>query len=575
MLKKVYQQYLKSNLLLIKIIFLGSLSWIFVMVKSGYFYNGVDLGFWGANGHDGIWHLALAKSLARGSLDMPTFAGEKLKNYHIGFDLLLVLIHKLTLISIETLYFQILPIAFSVLIGIVTYKFVLNWKKSKEAGVWATFFIYFGGSFGWLVNLIRNGTIDGESMFWSQQSISTLINPPFALSLIFLFLGLNLLVKLNSNEIKNRKLLIFICVLIFGSLIEIKAYAGLLALGGLLVSGIFEFIKTKRIERLIIFIGSIVFSIILFLPLNKSSQGLLFFSPFWFLETLLGLSDRFYWPKLYEALMNYKLGSVWVKLIPAYVVAFTLFLIGNFGTRIIFIKDLIGKAKKFNFDSIDIFVYSMIAAGIVIPMLFLQSGTPWNTIQFFYYSLILLGILSGIVMVKMSKLLIVVIILVTVPTTIATLSYDYLPFRPPAKISGTELTALQFLSKQENGVVLTYPFDAAKSQEAINNPPRPLYLYESTAYVSAYSNKPVYLEDQVNLDITGYNWRERREKEDWFIKTTDQKDAENFLKENNIKYIYLAKSLSPLPGENLKLGTKQLNATNIFENSEIVILKMN
>ena len=164
------------------IILLGSFAWSLTIVKSGLFYsalgdNGPGLGFWGANGHDGIWHLALSESLAKGSWQMPIFSGYQLKNYHVGFDLILGILKRITSLSPGTFYFQILPPLFAFLIGVLTYKFVLLWTKSKSAVYWSLFFVYFGGSFSWIFG-------KGESAFWSQQSISTLINPPFSLSLI-------------------------------------------------------------------------------------------------------------------------------------------------------------------------------------------------------------------------------------------------------------------------------------------------------------------------------------------------------------------------------------------------------
>mgnify|MGYP001613685838 FL=1 len=91
------------------------------------------------------------------------------------------------------------------------------------------------------------------------------------------------------------------------------------------------------------------------------------------------------------------MGGIWIKAIPAYLVAFLIFLVGNMGTRIIF---LFRKIKKIT--EIDIFIYSIITAGTIIPMLFLQKGTPWNTIQFFYYSLFFSGILTGIILSRIT-----------------------------------------------------------------------------------------------------------------------------------------------------------------------------
>ena len=51
-------------------------------------------------------------------------------------------------------------------------------------------FVYFSSGFGFVVTAIRDGQFTGESMFWSQQSVSTLVNPPFALSLILYCLDL-------------------------------------------------------------------------------------------------------------------------------------------------------------------------------------------------------------------------------------------------------------------------------------------------------------------------------------------------------------------------------------------------
>ena len=98
----------------------------------------------------------------------------------------------------------------------------------------------------------------------------------------------------------------------------------------------------------------------------------------------------------------------------------------------------------------------------------------------------------------------------------------------------------------------------------MENPPRPLYLYESTAYVSAFSGQPVYLEDEVNLDITGYDWKARREGLEAFFKNPDKE----FFSDNNISYIYRIKGKDTLKESDLGL-------TKIFENKEVDIFHVN
>ena len=522
------------------LIITGSAVWSATMVKSGWVYS-YGMGFWGPNGHDGIWHLAIINSLSQFRWDMPIFAGELLKNYHLGFDLFLAIIHKLTSIPISNLYFQISPPIFALAIGWLTYKLVLAWKQSESAALWAVFFTYFGGSLGWVLG-------KGESTFWSQQAISTLINPPFALSLVLLLLGLLLLLR--------RRL--FLAILVFAVLPQIKIYAGLLAFGGLLIAGLKDrsLLKVLLISAALYFLSSY--------KLLTTGSSLLVWQPGWYLETMMSYSDRIGWTKFYSAMTNYRLGEQWPKAILAYGVAFGIFWVGNMGTRLIAIKR-IKRLSELSWE--EIFMATVIVAGIVIPMFFLQRGTPWNTIQFFYYSLFFSGILAGIVMSQIkNNFTKIIIILLTIPTVFGTLKH-YLPARPPAKLSHEELEALSFLSQQPRGVVLTYPFDKSAADAAIPTPPRPLALYESTAYVAAFSGQPVYLEDEVNLNITGYDWPSRRRQVLDFFANSNLASAKSFLATNSIKYLYLWDVDVARPG----FSDTQLGLRNIFENSQVAI----
>lgn len=560
MVKNLLRTFLKGNFWLINLLVWGTVSWSLTMVKSGWVYS-FGMGFWGPNGRDGVWHIALAESLAKGSWEMPVFAGEAIKNYHIGFDLVLAFLSKGLGISTVDLYFRIIPVVLAFLAGFLTYKLVLLWTGSRKSALGSTFFVYFGGSFGWLVSLIKSHGFDGESMFWSQQSASTLINPPFALSFVFLLLGLIFLAKYRQARRFRYSVL---AVIFFAAVVSIKVYA-VLGLAALLVAGIYEILLNKKFDLILIFMVSAVLALLLFYPLNKSSAGLIVFQPFWFLETMMAISDRLFWPRFHSAMTTYRFGNIWFKAIPAYVVAFGIFILGNLGTRTIFLKDILKKM-----DYLKVFMLSVILAGVTIPTLFIQAGTPWNTIQFIYYSLMFSGIMAGItaadLLVRHQKSIAILgLVVLTLPTTLATLGYHYLPGRPPAKISREELQAMAFLVKQPKGTVLTYPFDPIKAAEAVKNPPRPLYLYDETSYVAAFSKQPVFEADNINLDITQYDWRGRRKKIMEFLNQPDQEKARSFLKENKIKYIYWIKP------QRAFLGETQLGLTKIFENKEVDI----
>lgn len=533
------------------VILIGSVAWTLVMIRSGWIYK-YGMGFWGPNGHDGVWHVSLASGLARIDWQMPIFAGNQIKNYHIGFDLLLALLHGLTQLPIVNIYFQMLPPVLALVTGLSVYKFVQFWQKSDRAALWAVLFTYFATSFGWVISALRYHNIGGESMFWAQQAISTLINPPFALSLIFIFFGLWALLK-------DKNLLAILC---FGLLTEIKIYAAILILGGLLVGSL----RNKNYFK--VFLGSAILGLAIFLPLNKASGSVLIFKPFWFLETMMAVSDRANWPKYYEAMINYRAAHNLFKGIPAYAIAFIIFVFGNLGLRVIGI----GETLRGKLSNMHYLLITMIMAGFLLPMFILQVGTPWNTIQFTYYSLVLCGILAGIYFsrLKSQATSLIIFLLLTVPGVWGTLR-QYLPNRPPAMISSKELEALHFLSTQSAGIVLTPLYDPDAAKAAENHPPRPLYLYESTAYVSAFSNHPVFLEDEVNLNITNFDWQGRAEAEKTFFASLDPIQARKFLMDNHIKYIYLPQIYKIRP----KLGQALLGVTSVFDNYETAVWKVN
>lgn len=539
------------------VIFLGTVAWTLMMLRSGWIYK-YGMGFWGPNGHDGVWHVSLASGLARGDFQMPIFAGEQIKNYHLGFDLFLAALHWLTGLPVVNIYFQLLPLLLAALTGVAVYLFVQAWHKNSGAAVWAAAFTYFATSFGWLVSLVRNHNIGGESMFWTQQAISTLINPPFALSVIVIFLGLYFLVT-------KKYTLATVC---FGLLGFIKIYAGILLLGGLFVAGVYALIDQKNYRWLAVWAGALVLSLVLFLPLNRNSGHLIVWQPGWFLETMMGVSDRANWPKYYEAMINYRAAHNLLKGIPAYVIAFAVFVVGNLGLRVVGLATLMHK----KLSDMEILFGSIILAGFIIPMFILQTGTPWNTIQFSYYSLVLCGILAGVYVSSLKPQIPIAItfLVLTLPGVWGTLR-QYLPNRPPSMISSKELEALNFLAKQDSGIVLTPVYDQKAASAAENNPPRPLYLYESTAYVSAFSNHPVFIEDEVNLNITSYAWQGRAAAAQQFFTTLDPLRAREFLINNHIKYIYLPQIYKVRP----QIGQSLIGARTIFDNYEAAIWELN
>ncbi len=574
MLKKVlnylFQEVDKKALLLI---FIGTFIWYLTTIKSGLIYK-YGMGFWGAHGHDAVWHIALIESLSRGSTEIPVLSGFTLQNYHIGFDVFVALLHKITFIPVRFLYFQVLPPVFAFLIGLFSYKFVYSWTKSSLAAFWAVFFVYFGGGWGWLVHLVRYGRLGGDSMFWAQSSATTLVNPPFALSIVVLLLGM--LIIQNIKKIAFKK--IIIAGILFGLLIQIKIYAGLLVLTGLFVTSIYLWLKKKSRIFLYLF-GCTLFVAILMFFVIPSSGRLISYSPFWFLEGLMTYGDRLHWDWYSRAMLTTRQGGIIYKALILYIFAFLIFWFGNLGTRVVSSLAIVNWIRNFRkLGWIEVFIGTVILAGIVVPILFVQSGTAWNTIQFTYYSLFFSGLLAGVAMPELIKLLTqinsnfgkiftILTILLTLPTTLTTIRHYYTN-TPPAKISNYEIEALKFLEKEPKGIVLSAQPIGMNYLGREAEAPKPLFMYDSTAYVSAFTKKPVYLEDEVNLTIMNYPWQERREKLDEFLKDSNSPEGFAFLRDEEIDYIYLVKR------SGVGLDENALRIDNIFDNEEVIIYEV-
>lgn len=529
------------------------------------------MGFWGPNTHDGIWHISLINQLIKElPAENPIFADTTLKNYHFFYDLLVATTSYLTKMPTLDLTFRFYPILFSLLLGIGTYHLVFSLLKDrigvfkiKIAAIFSLYFVYFAGSFGWIVEYIKQQSFGGESAFWANQSISFNLNPPFAISLLIV---IAFLLLLGGKELKNPKGILIASVLA-GSLVGFKAYGAVLVLGALLAMAIVNIFK-KDFSYLLIFIfSSILTSLVFFLNFQRSQQLIIFY-PFWFIHSMIDSPDRIGWVRLSLARTVGFETRNWFKFISAEVISLILFIAGNLGMRILSIASLI-KIKNIVLDNNLLFIFVFLILSIIIPLLFIQSGNPWNTIQFFYYGLFITAVVSGIVLSylvfdlpkALSVLIIVFVLILTPINSITTASY-YTNYLPHGRIDVKELAALTFLSVQEDGTVLTVPYD--KKLKAKISEPWPLFAYDSTAYVSALSNKPTFLEDEGQNQILLTDYKKRLiASKDFFLKP-----EADFMKENNIKYIYLPKIF------NIRISEDLLSIENIFENEEVIIYQV-
>ena len=555
------------NTILILIVFIiGIAGQMAVISPSGSIQNG-DLLFWSANGHDGAWHIALMEEMKKGyPFQNPVLAGERLLNYHFFSDILPAMVSKYLPVNNFDLYFRIFPLFYSLSLGASAYFLTKRLSSNKSAPIWATIFTYFAGSLGFIVTYIKSKTIAGESIFWATQPQSASGNPPQIISDFMILAAIYFLIILRKQKNKKRVGFIFaVCVILFGTLVSFKVYAGVVALGALGIAGVWQLIKEKRLQMLILAFVSGLLSFALYFPNTSGSASFLIFQPWWYIRTMVVEPSRLDWLDL-ELRRQFYLARGGIKSVLRIIeyegIAFIIFFFGNLGMRFLGLKYL------FKTEPI---IKIAIVISLVSPLLFLQKGVASNTSQFLQYFVLFFGILAGIQVAQMPTkfrhFLGPLIIILMVPTQIGLLKEFY--SRPAfAKISKSEIQALNFIKENtsEDAVILTPPYNQYFS---LGDSTPNIWDWFDTSYVSALSARRTYFDDYEQVDIMGYNWRSRLETKNYIFSQKDPVTVKQAFAETGVNILYFPKSQAP------EVNPQIYGLTKIFENSDAEVWKAN
>lgn len=564
-IKKIKFKFNLQTILILTVFILGIAGQMAIISPSGIFKNG-DLLFWSANGHDGSWHIALMNEIRNGwPFQYPSFAGEKLVNYHFFSDILPAMVGKYLPISDLNLYFRIFPFIYSLFLGASAYFLTKRLTKDSSAPIWATIFTYFAGSFGFIVTYIKNKTIGGESIFWATQPQSASGNPPQIISDFLILSALYFLILLKTQKDKKKRNLLFvICLILFGTLVSFKVYAGIVALFSLGVFALWQFIKEKRLEYILLTILSGILSIALYFPNTSGSTAFLVFQPWWYIRTMVVEPSRLNWIDL-ELRRQFYLDRGGIKSILRIFeyegIAFLIFFFGNLGMRFL---------GLFKFIKTNVFIKAAIIISITFPLLFLQKGVASNTSQFLQYFVLFFGILAGIQTSKITnkvKFLIPIIIILMIPTQIGLLREFY--SRPAfAKISSQEIEAMNYIKENtsKDSVIVTQPYNQYLDLGGVT--PN-IWDWFDTCYVSAFTDRRTYFDDYEQADIMGYNYRPRLEIKKIIFEDSDTTKIKEAFTQTKANIIYYPKEVQP------KVSPDKLGFTRIFENEEVEVWKLN
>lgn len=452
--------------------------------------------------HDALWHISLAKlGFESWPLSNPFMAGAKLSGYNFLLDYIIHILFKIGISPFFT-FFKLLPIIASTTYIFSVLSYLKSQKMTEQKSNFYAFFLYFASSFSYLATLYSAHTLSGSTLrgfpVVSAITPSTMfLNLQFAFSLSLI---LWILIRIKRKPCFSNSMVLGG---LFFALFGFKFYGAVVALIIYALSNIFTYsskwlTKSKVIEVISISFFSYL-GLYIFYGVSKTTSIPFVFAPFALPRLLIDDPLLFYNHNL--TLARYYLYENSLRISPRLIaiesLSVFLFMIFNFGTRILAILYLLISAIKKNL-SVDHLVFTIIIFfSFAIPIFFIQAGGWYNTMQFLYYGLWLASFLAAQCCsqiyssrFKSKYVMLVIIFILTIPNIIDQLRYIS---APQITIDHNELMALEELKKAPPGVV------------HINNP------VHRNGYIPALAEKIPYYLDTDQLMVTHSPYQKRLE----------------------------------------------------------------
>ncbi|GIW61540.1 MAG: hypothetical protein KatS3mg089_0392 [Patescibacteria group bacterium] len=574
--------WIRRNIFLTLLVLLGIIVQLIPVVASGTRYQ-EGVRFFGVNGVDGIMHLAFIRGIIHrfppfepGAFDHP------LTNYHYWSDLIISELIRVWHLPTSHVFFQYMPILLSLLTAIAGYQVMRSLGFSHNAGVWAIFFLFFGGDGAYLLMLLVHNKLsfaspaidNGATQFLNMPN--ALARPVFLTSIITL-----------QYWFKEKRLVWgILMVLLSASLWGIKVYYGIFTAIGLSLIVIAMIVITfvsmskkksfinagifavKENIMLLSVLGLfVVVSALIYFPPNKGAGGLKVYP----LE----------WPKIFLGPGGINWGEWWLRrqvyeqaknirnLLVLDIIAILVAMISIHGTRLIGL--FLGRNiyKKLGWRNILFFIPGLLIFH-VLGLYTLQEAGEFNVFNFFVVGTVILSIFSAMVVERLfyTKNLILaitafVVVILTIPRVIHE-TISYLPTLITPKntsstlISNAELEGLNFIRENtpQSAIVQSHPKDN---------------IDQETPYVSFFSDRFTYLSG-TRLQKTHNQPVEYREKElKKLFESRSSPEFHGIARNLGINVIYLKKN----PDQELFFERDNNLIKKIFENKEVVIYKIN
>ena len=174
------------------------------------------------------------------------------------------------------------------------------------------------------------------------------------------------------------------------------------------MTAFFEAIRNKKFGYFLMFFILLVTNFITLHIISPNAISFLIFEPWWFIRTMvvvkLGLID---WELRRQHYLYVGRFTSYLRVIQLEGTALLIFITGNLGVRILGLPIIVNRVihfkKKILNSPIDTFLLTSAFVGFIVPMLFLQKGVVWVSVQFMQYSLLIVGFYGAIFVYSILK----------------------------------------------------------------------------------------------------------------------------------------------------------------------------
>lgn len=356
------------------IVLCGSLVMLAITFSSGLGKNG-SIHFYGYGSADGIYHSALIGNMAfQFPPSFPGLSHTLLQGYHIFYDFMVAQFAIFFGFNTFDLYFRFFSLFTALFYGCAGIVLAYSLKmKTLTRRIFLLLLFFAQGFEFFLFHFIPNGALYDSGIV---QPVGNIVDPSVLFSMAFVFLLFSTFFSVKKN------MHYLLPILFLGILPGIKVYTGILTYAAIGILVGLYFLR-KKFAYLFVLISAALISAVAYLPFNLGAGGLIF-HPFLFFEHFMQ-SDRvlaaFQWAL---KLQVYELHHSIPRIIYLYTIALLYYFIPPLGIRLLTFSQITRLfAKKF-YTPEHLFWGAFILIGLLLPMLFIQSVSVFNIIQFYW-----------------------------------------------------------------------------------------------------------------------------------------------------------------------------------------------